>query len=171
MKNRRRDVEPLEKRVVAALKDSYELGYSDGIEDENVRTNTFTKKLKEAYNNGLNDAWECAKKIYDFSGGELSEIFPESKEIPFYSYSASEAIARIKEYEEQQKQDTKEKIKIGDEVTWSQMDGTGIVIQKANKETIIVLSTCMDGLLRTEESKVVRTGRYFPQIAEVLKLL
>jgi hypothetical protein len=62
-------------------------------------------------------------------------------------------------------------IKVGDEVSCPQIDSKGIVIQTANKDTLLVLTNSMDGLLRTDESKVARTGRQFPQIAEVLKQL
>lgn len=68
-------------------------------------------------------------------------------------YSASEAITKIKDYEEKQKQ-TDDKIKVGDEVDVPQLDCKGIVIAEANKETILVLSEYMDGLIRTEKHNV-----------------
>lgn len=175
MKNRRRDVEPLEKRVVAALKDSYELGYSDGIEDGNIHTGVLEKKLQEAYDNGLNNAWECAKKIYDFNYKELAEVFPESDETPFDSYSASEAITRIKEYEERQKQDTKEKIKVGDEVYLLDKNYKTIVTQIYEEFPSSVLKAVQ--ITQTGKFTVNciedlhKTGKNFSQIAEILNQL
>jgi hypothetical protein len=52
-------------------------------------------------------------------------------------------------------------MEVGDEVECPQIDGIGIVIAKANKETIMVLSAYADGLLRTEESKVKKTGNHY----------
>lgn len=172
MKNKQKDIEPLKRRVIAELEKSYGLGYCDGIKDGNINTHTFKKKVQEAYNNGLNDAWECAKKIYGFSCKELSEVLPESKEIPFCSYSASEAIAKIKEYEEQQKQDTKEKIKVGDEVINGGV--TGVVTYVEDIENGMKAFAVMDKTGKEwifNDLVIKRTGRVFPQITEVLKLL
>lgn len=129
--------------------------------------------MQEAYNNGLNDAWECANKIYDFSGKELSEVFPESQEIPFDSYSASEAIARIKEYEEQQKQDATDmnvgNIKIGDEVINGGV--TGVVIHVKDIENGMKAFSVMDKTGKVwnfNDLVIKRTGRHFNAIKEIL---
>ena len=77
----------------------YNQGYEDGLKDgkESVQIDE-----TEAYECGLNDAWECARKIYnDLSMDKCIEIF-EGKSW-FFDYNASEAIAKIKEYEEKQK--------------------------------------------------------------------
>lgn len=142
-------------------------GYEEA--DSNQRANAIY-----AYERGLDDAWECARKIIDsatsvegcewfeeiFGKGTITNIFKE--------YSASEIIVKIKEYEEKQKQ-TDDEIKVGDEVDVPQLDCKGIVIAEANKETILVLSEYMDGVLRTEKHKVKKTGRYFPEIAKMKK--
>lgn len=45
---------------------AYEKGYKDGISDGNINNGLFSEKVTKAYENGLNDAWKCAGRIYDF---------------------------------------------------------------------------------------------------------
>jgi hypothetical protein len=88
----------------------------------------------------------------------------------FMIFTALEAITKINDYYKSlEKSQYEDEIKIGDEVDVPQLNCKGIVIAEANKETILVLSEYMDGLLRTEKHKVKKTGRYFPQINEIIK--
>lgn len=87
----------------------YKRGLEDGSADVKAR-------VKGAYEKGLEDAWECARKIldagvpYDYwdmgSGHHISYAIKR--------YSASEAMQKIKEYEERQKRDER---KVDCEVT------------------------------------------------------
>ena len=77
--------------------------------------------IKEAYQNGLNDAWVCAKLIVlpCTDGGmdcdTLQDVFNANTwQKVLMSHSASEAVAKIKEHKEKLKAD--KEIKIGDEV-------------------------------------------------------
>ena len=68
----------------------------------------------QGYEKGLQDAWECARKIYnDLSMDKYIEIF-EGKSW-FFDYNASEAIAKIKEYEEKQTVQTRKSVMTLDE--------------------------------------------------------
>lgn len=71
-----------------------------------------------AYQRGLNDAWEAAKKIQcdeKLDWGTLIHMFNrDSFTGIFRDFSASEAIAKLKAYEEKQN----DKIEVGDEVNW-----------------------------------------------------
>ncbi len=106
--------------------DMYTQGFSDGYTDGSTRgcevekaqeykrgfQNGYSKGWDEAYKKGLNDAWEAARKITDWTIEDL-----ESRKLSVndcddeyeYScrvlekYSASEAIDRIREYEERKK--------------------------------------------------------------------
>lgn len=93
------------------VKEVYNQGYSDGLADGNINSGLFADKVREAYNNGLADAWECARKIL-FDGSLPRDILTELGADSFcgviHKCSASEAIEKIKEYEERQKQ-TEEK--------------------------------------------------------------
>lgn len=75
-------------------------GYDEGVTDTIFNTDTYTQ--------GLNDAWEAAKKVYELSGKELAELFPNSHEIVFFDYEPSEVIKILKEYEKQDKHKCKE---------------------------------------------------------------
>ena len=62
---------------------------------------------KEAYEQGLSDAWEAARKIgYSLKSSIVAEIFgtPYSSQI-FSGYSASEAIEKIRQYEQEKEMD------------------------------------------------------------------
>ena len=101
--------------------EAYQRGINDGSLDVKQR-------VEGAYQRGLDDAWEAARKIVtdtDHGGiasGTLCEIFGTRG----YSYimqenTAQEAVDKIKAYE-----DKHSSIKMGDEVIWS--DGTTLVV-------------------------------------------
>lgn len=75
-----------------------------------------------AYQRGLEDAWEAARKIIHMPEGDLLNIFTECYSAVctalqvLLKYDASEAIAKLKAYEDKQKAD--DKIVVGDEVNW-----------------------------------------------------
>ena len=80
----------------------YNQGYSDGLADGNINSGLFADKVREAYNNGLEDAWECARKIlFDSSLPRdiLTELGADSFCGVIHKCSASEAIAKIKKKE------------------------------------------------------------------------
>ena len=83
----------------------YNQGYADGIADGNINSGLFADKVREAYNNGLEEAWEVARKIlFDSSLPRdiLTELGADSFSGVIHKCSASEVIKKIKEYEEQQ---------------------------------------------------------------------
>ena len=96
----------------------YEIGYSNGLMEgynkcEREHANTYIKV--EGYKEGLNDAWECAKRITlsvekgGLSAGELTSIFYQNEEAyngidtVLKLFTPEEAIEKIKEYDEMQK--------------------------------------------------------------------
>ena len=68
---------------------------------------TYEEAKKEGREQGLEEAWECARSVVDckvpFDFWELAS--GQSMLAVFRQYSAKEAIAKIKEYEEKQKHD------------------------------------------------------------------
>lgn len=199
--------EELEKQVHEFAKLIYEQGFEDGKSEA-------MKSVDNGYKHGAHDAWECARKIldavvpYDYwdigSGHHISYAIKR--------YSASEAMQKIKEYE-QQKQNEKlcdrcknsklcelnypkyvnacsdfcpktdatdmndGSIKVGDEVRIKGSDPVrddcdyGICTRSLPKiNTIYVMRR--DGSSGEEnKNEWYRTGRYFPQILEVLEQL
>lgn len=100
--------------------DAYQRGYDKGYADKTNSIEVCNKIVKdiqdEAYQRGLNEAWEAAKKIVlspDEGGTSLPDLFAMfgngSKQSVFRNYSASEAIAKQKAYEEKQKEDVYDK--------------------------------------------------------------
>lgn len=105
--------EGLCKEVANCIRIAYEKGYKQGQKDMEQDTMAVLENGKMI---GREEAWECVKKLayekteggFDFK--ELKEIFDGkilTTEI-LQNYSASEAIAKIKEYEEKQKADSNE---------------------------------------------------------------
>jgi len=76
----------------------------------------FSDMQDTAYQRGLNDAWEAARKIIEMTSPPYWEVFNEYKEDLFGKITATEAIAKLKAYEEKQKAD--DEIRVGDEVNW-----------------------------------------------------
>lgn len=76
------------------------------------------KQVDEAYQRGLDAAWEAAKKIAqqweNDTDTEHRVVIDDSIRVTLDSMTASEAIEKLKAYEEKQK--ANDKIKVGDEV-------------------------------------------------------
>lgn len=134
--------------------DHYDDGYSDG------------------YDVGLDDAWKAARKIHRMSDGDILDLFPDcyasvcTAAQAILKYDASEAIAKIKEYE-----DGKQEIKVGDEVVGVFSDGSKtrpFVFIRGSQEYYFGLYSdtgefCQGGM------NMRKTGRHFPEIAAVLE--
>jgi len=130
-----------------------------------------TEKVREeAYEQGLSDAWETARKIAisEESGGltcrEMQRIFCTDETDEIFDMSASEAIEKIRQYE----QEKEEQIQVGDEVRniekgWiavvSNIDGECMTLMDAT-------GALGDGY---HVNRFTKTGRRFPEIAAVLE--
>lgn len=124
--------------------------------------------MSKTYEDGLNDAWEAARTVVDckvpFDFWELSS--GQSMLAVFRRYSVKEAIEKIREYEEEQKKAAE--IKIGDEVTDD--EGWNGVVTFISPDGKYLVVTLQDGnALRWKKESFKKTGRHFPEIAEVLK--
>ncbi len=119
-------LEGMQKDSVSKLRTAFDKGYKQGYET-GVATQGFTdgyteeeveKRAKEAYQRGLEKAWETAKYIASLTGNDVKrrEIIGNCAAwYAFTHYTASEVIANIEAYEQKQKQD---EIKVGDEVIY-----------------------------------------------------
>lgn len=155
--------------VKAQIRKAYNKGYKDGKADTPF---TDTEEAeKKAYNRGLNDAWEAAKKlVHPRLGGYTEEqkqrIFGEyvSSDSILQNFTAPEAIAKIKAYADKQKQDAE--IKVGDEVRGIDSGKRAVIL---DKKYGLYRALSFDGIIHegTEEA-FTKTGRTFPQIAELL---
>lgn len=128
----------------------------------------------EGYQDGLNDCWECARKLMlrsNLSYADIYKIFGNGSEhFVLRTFSPSEAITRIKKYEEAQKKAEAE-IKVGDEVIVP--NGKRCVVTGFNggdNKWILCIDENGDcGPNYHEKTDLKKTGRHFPQIEEVLK--
>ena len=91
-------------------------GYNAGFENGNISDGTFDEKIKEAYENGANDAWELAYKLEEspfdcYNGVEIKDI----KQL-----TGAQALAKLKEHEAKLKEHEakleEQEFKIGDRV-------------------------------------------------------
>ena len=143
-------------------KEAYQKGYETGYEDG---YNEPGKNQQEAYQRGLNDAWDAARKIIRMPEGDLLNIFPECYSAVctalqvFLKYDASECIEKIQAYEQ-------EEIKVGDEVV-SENDIKAVVIDMDDYLLHVLDENGVANGWPRED--VVKTGRHFPEIAIILE--
>ena len=142
---------------------------------EQVRTEAYEKGFDDGrtlntgkYEKGLNDAWEAAKKIWEYDTTTLREIFGEGIMIMDYYmiFTASEAIEKIRQYEQRQE----EQIQVGDEVENTQTSARFIVTHmwvSNHGEKGVSGFNYECSAFSTALDLVRKTGRHFPEIAEV----
>lgn len=163
---------PLDK----TLEETYQKGYDTGSHEATTLE----------YQQGLDDAWKAAKKIfgYEFDGGlpvdELRNAFG-FKSGPFCTAdilrtnTASEAIAKLKAYEEQRKADAE--IKVGDEVCFVFAGGETIEpfivfsIKDDNGKKYYEGIQTSDGRWVGGGLKYFKTGKHYSQVEELLKAM
>lgn len=142
--------------------------YDKGYQDANVKISSNEQAIAEkAYQRGLIDAWDAARKIIgdDIPTSYLVKMFgndPYSVICRIFDvYSASEAIKKIRQYEQEQKD-----FKVGDEVI-SDEDIKGVTV---DMDDYLLHVLDENGVIQAwPREDAVKTGRYFPEIAEVLR--
>jgi hypothetical protein len=126
------------------------------------------KQVNEAYQRGLDDAWEAARKISLMSPDEIEKVFPGAAKYNRYNlgYSGVEVIERLKAYEEKQKDD--DSIIAGDEVKAE--DGTAVFFVTWMSDRCIC-GIDKEGKCYSYEPKEIcgKTGRHFDIILEEKK--
>lgn len=159
----------LSELVEYAFREGYDACNEDVV--KSMRECGFTSP-EEAYQKGLDDAWECADKLNRMTIDEVRRVFDPfgltiERESIFLCCTPNIAIAKIKAYEEQKKAE-KEEVKVGDEVKIN--NSKYVVVRILNNRTFEGIGTggMEEGLYL---SACKKTGRSFPQIAEVLKQL
>ena len=161
----------------ADVEEAYNRGYDEGKcqawSDEIKKYEIEPEKEREAYQRGLNDAWECARRLLfnvedgGMSTSELCEIFHRNG---FYrilkDYSAQEAIEKIDGYEKQ-----KNALKVGDVVLQTYDNTMAVIMGEADEDHAWHVYTENGCVEKWSESVFRKTGRTFPQIEEVLKAM
>lgn len=128
--------------------DAYEMGLENGIEQ------------------GRNEAWEAARKIHVMFGKDIEKIFSKPGEHSVYSeLSASEAIEKIKAWEENKGQD--DEINVGDEVYILDKTHCLVITDVCRDRYVAISANGKYGCGYIHELK--KTGRHFNAIEEVLE--
>lgn len=86
------------------LDTAYSRGYDNGYEDHGVEAESSETETREllhnAYEQGLNDAWNVSKKIWRMVDPTRKNVFgTDNMGDIFDSYSASEVVKKLKAYE------------------------------------------------------------------------
>lgn len=149
-------------------------GFRTLIFDQNGLDKLTPYDQDEAYQRGLNDAWTFADDVSHNRGNILDILGCPTFGVAFKQLTASEAIQKLKEYEERKKA---EKFEVGDEVIQitnsGTPTGTSCIVTYVDNEKgalsgindngkVVVCTTQMHRWWR-------KTGRSFPEIVEVLK--
>ena len=160
------------------LQAEYKRGYEKGYA---ARKEADQGDNADYYKQGLEEAWECCRKLIltEENGGipfsDFAEIFgkAESVENIVRQYTVQEVIQEIKNYEAEQKlKDEEEEIKVGDEVKYRSIINTEIcgIVTGHDKNYLYFFVLAKNGEFGTVAvDNVVKTGRTFPQIAEVFE--
>lgn len=142
-------------------RDSKEEAYQKGLEEGKKAFDLLESERNSEYQRGLNEAWEAARKIVcddSFDWNTLMRIFDSrSFEVIFGNFSASEAVARLRAYEEN-KDDS---IKVGDEVvTRGVIPDNTFLVTKVTESTVYGISN--DGSWNFyNKNSVTKTGKHY----------
>lgn len=152
----------------------FENGYDQGYEDGKADTPfTDTEEAEnKAYNRGLNDMWEVIKKVIeneDKGGYSIKMLRKLFGSYDVYNitrnYTPEEALAKIKEYEDKQKQDAE--IKVGYEVYNLDRENKRIVTAIDGNKAI---QLCSNGKYTVDNIDTLHwTGREDLRIKKVLE--
>ncbi len=151
-------------------KEAYEKGYEDGFVAGHLKAEKSGQSFYEdGYKRGLSDAWEAARKIHRMPDGDILDLFPDcyasvcTAAQPILKYDASEAIEKLKAYEQEQ-----EEINVGDEVATDAGNRASVLYENPDGTQVFVFKS--DGTAAWwTKSALHRTGRNFPEIASVLE--
>ena len=138
-------------------KEAYDKGYDDAAEEIGSDEHAIADK---AYNQGLADAWEVARKVADTTYDVEWKIFDCCDWDVVKTFTASEAIEKIRQYEQEQE----EQIQVGDEVITDFGKAAVIGVGPVHFEYFYAGGSGFD-----EVKNAKKTGRHFPEIAAVLE--
>jgi hypothetical protein len=143
------------------IDEAYKRGLKDGKEYGSDKSD-----MREAvsYQRGLDDAWDAARKIVEMSDPPYWEVFDEYKNELFGKITASEAIEKLKAYEEKQKAD---ELNVGDELehTVSGYTSKAIFLEKIEDDEdwykCLFWTGCGVTILSYPKSQFKRTGKHY----------
>ena len=136
---------------IECYKEGFDDGYKEGQHCGEIDGVMNIQIDEVSYQRGLNDAWECARKIASMPTDVTEPLFNQfGLHNIMANVSASEAIAKIKKYEENQK------VKVGDIVT---VLGDIVMIGEKPSEFIVTWVSDDEVTLITRNGFHARTAR------------
>lgn len=129
--------------------EAYEKGFHEG----------YSRYTNKSYEDGLNDAWEAARKIADMPYGEEEKVFGSGGWHFITQHTASEAIEKIRQHEQEQEQ-----IQVGDEVRNVKSGWTAVVTRISDDDCLTLMDgngAIADGY---EITRFTKTGRHFSKL-------
>lgn len=118
----------------------------------------------KTHEDGLNEAWELVRRLKnELTPSERTELFGYySPDDVIDIYTPQEVIKRLEKYDE---------IKVGDEVEYISTSDRGVVEHISKFTQTISVMWDNGSIGEASIKKFKKTGRHFPQIEEVLKLM
>lgn len=160
-----KDLDEAMKHICDVMRKRIDEAYKRGINDGSLDVK---QRAEGAYQKGLEDAWEAARKIAqqweEDTNTEHRLVIDDSIRITLDSMTASEAIDKLKVYEEKQK--AKDEIKVGDEVRHER--GWSAVVTSIDNVGFSVMDYNGEVASYSDISKFTKTGRHF-DIPKILK--
>ena len=156
--NVREALDNIYKEFEKSYEEARKEGYNAGFENGNINDGTFDEKIKEAYENGANDAWELAYELEEspfdcYKGVEVKDI----KQL-----TGAQALAKLKEHEAK----LKERIfKVGARVrTTGECDRAGIALFPVGTIGEVMAVDC-DGDCLVKAYETYAAPYYYPNDA------
>lgn len=148
------------------LRTAYDKGYNQGVKDFDLILAT-SKKEEEGYKRGMEDAWACCKRFLNSDDKVCDKIFGVSGWADFLDQSPSDAIEKFKEYDRKHYDlPESEEINIGDEIICNGVNIKAVVFKILDNTHYKCFS--LEHGVTTEEG-VVKTGRRFPEMVELIE--
>lgn len=126
-----------------------------------ISEDTLEMVRMKALNEGRNEVWELARKIYEMKSKEFDEVFRDVHYVDvFYHFTPQEALAKLEAYEKEQNE-----IKVGDIVYNDDTMEEGVVTHIDNDEVFMLYD---DGSCGNTYGNLTKTGKHI-DIQSVLK--
>lgn len=135
---------------------------------------------EKSYEDGLNEAWECARKLIlikregGLSMEEIEKIFGDTtcRANILRAYTASETIAKIKEYEDKH---IDNEIKLWDEVIIKKSSygyaGCKGVVTNILRYDLVEVMVNYGTVYNYDTETIQKTGKSYPELANILNQL
>lgn len=165
--------EHIENQILGFARMIFETGYDEGVKDGTVKSESYISgKEQEAYYKGLREAWECARKIVSPKGeGYNATDFEVFGVKDAFELTARQAISKLKEYEErcEEAEEVTNILNVGDEIKFCDTIEVVTHLMSTGIQTIDGMGNVSTWYFEDYPlNGWEKTGRHFPQIAEVL---